>query len=320
VRLKATDVQFNRLNNASGKNKWTATSLVSEVSIEAGMVTYEYGTEMAKALADPDIYAVINMGIQRKFTSQYALALYENCLRFRKKPGKPGSGSTGEIELSVWRELLNADAPLYDEFRHFNTFVIQKAQKEINHHSDICVEPHFKRTGRKVTHIRFDVTDNPQYSLNTLSDEDAEIRASELFKQCVKAGIADDVALLALRSEPAEKIREALRIFDEQQRKKPIAHPGNYFGGVLKKLPDMKPAEAPAPAVVEVAPEKSEKRAAVRDLTAEEKAMLADEFKAKRPECSRYNAKTDRFEDTNDQMHYRTHQRERAADVIAKRG
>lgn len=329
-KLKRTDVVFDRLNNASGKHKWTISSLVSEVTIEGGMVTYEYGTEMAKALADPDIYAVINMGIQRKFTSQYALALYENCLRYRKKPKHPGSGSTGEIELAVWRELLNADAPLYDEFRHFNTFVIQKAKKEINQHSDICVEPHFKRTGRKVTHIRFDVTDNPQYSLNTLSDEDAELRESELFRECVKFGIAEDLALHALRTEPVEKLREALRITEEQQKKKPIVNMSRYVEGVLKKLPAVKyvetPAAAPAAPTLPVnTPDEIEKdkragaaNSATAELTDAEKVMLRDEFIASHP-GAKVNPKTNLVAG-HMAAAFRTYMNQRRAEVIAKRG
>jgi hypothetical protein len=235
-RLQSTKVQFNRLNNASGRRRWTSSTLVGEVSIEGGLMIYEYGTELSKAMANPDIYAVINMGIQREFSSQYALALYENCLRFRKRANDPRSGSTGDIEVGIWRELLNATAPMYDEFKHFNNFAIQKAIKEINAHSDIHVTMEKKARGRKVTHIRFTVVDNPQSLLNMPSGDDTEIRESDLFKQCA-AVMSADAAIQFIRDHSEITVKNALAVFAEQSRRQVITHPQRYIEGVARKLP-----------------------------------------------------------------------------------
>jgi hypothetical protein len=298
-KLADTSVEFNALDNVPGKPWWTYTKLVGEVTLLDGMVMYEYGTEMSKALADPNVFAVINMGIQRKFASQYALALYENCLRFKRKANKPGSGSTGEIDIATWRALLNADAPLYDEFRHFNTFVIKKAIAEINQHSDIFVTPHFTRNGRTKSHIRFDVIDNPQSTLNTVADDEADLRESELFKRCIGFQISEECALHSLRTEGPQRVAEALRITEEMASKGKVKISRTaYIAGVLKKLPATPDAAPPAPVAAPVAapvePVEPVGKKTADKYTPEEKAELRKAYSTEKG--ARLNARGS-FED-----------------------
>ena len=49
---------------------------------EGGVCEYAYSPALAEKLHDPKVFALINLNIQRRFTSGHALALYENCYRF----------------------------------------------------------------------------------------------------------------------------------------------------------------------------------------------------------------------------------------------
>ncbi|MDR7009610.1 replication initiation protein [Paraburkholderia strydomiana] len=116
-----------------GKTDREASSLIAYASIKRGTCAYEYSDWLAEKLANPDIYTLININVQRQFSGGYAFALYENCLRFKR------TGSTGWISVETWRRLLGADASMYDEFKHFSSEVIKKAVKEINQASNIIV-------------------------------------------------------------------------------------------------------------------------------------------------------------------------------------
>lgn len=125
LKVMSTPISFDPLHDG-GKTDWEASPLIAYASIKSGTCAYEYSDWLAEKLANPDIYTLININLQRQFSGGYALALYENCLRFKR------TGSTGWISVETWRRLLGADASMYDEFKHFSSEVIKKAVKEIN--------------------------------------------------------------------------------------------------------------------------------------------------------------------------------------------
>ena len=156
-KITTTPVEFDLLH-ATGESDWDVSTLLSHAGIKSGMCTYEYSNWLSNKLANPDIYLLININVQKQFNGAYALALYENCLRFKR------TGSTGWISVDVWRKLLGAEASTYDEFKHFNGEVIKKAVKEVNTVSNIIVTPEYQRANRRVTDIRFLIEENPQKS------------------------------------------------------------------------------------------------------------------------------------------------------------
>ena len=99
--LVKTDVEWNVLDE-DGRKEWGATTLLASVSIKdgTGVCRYSYSDDLRRLLHNPDVYARIDLAVQRQFESQYALALYENCVRFRRVD------STGWIPLETWRGLL----------------------------------------------------------------------------------------------------------------------------------------------------------------------------------------------------------------------
>ena len=89
------------------------------------------------------------------------LALYENCLRYRRV------GTTGWIPLDNLKRLLGigeTDA-YYQDFRKFNDKVIKPAARQVNETSDLVLEVEYQRDRRKINAVRFQVSDNPQMLL-----------------------------------------------------------------------------------------------------------------------------------------------------------
>ena len=188
-KLASTTIEFNVMED--GKEAWQVMSMISFGEIKAGVCTYRYDEYLAERFYDPEIYATINLAVQRKFDSGYALTLYENCLRYK------AVGSTGWWDIERFRNIMGATASMYDEFKNLSRVVITKPVNHINRVSDIRIEPEYKKNGRKVTEVRFVITESPQQSLlsNEATDQYADVREHQTYKRLVEHGIGDRLAI-----------------------------------------------------------------------------------------------------------------------------
>lgn len=159
--LARTVLEWNILDEDGHQEEWGATTLLAQAVIKGGNCVYAYSPELCEKLYRPEIYALLNLSIQRKFSSSYALALYENCLRYRR------IGTTGWIALDILKRLLGISETdgYYQDFRKFNDKVIKPAVRQVNDTSDLLLEIDYQRDQRKVAAVRFRVSDNPQMLL-----------------------------------------------------------------------------------------------------------------------------------------------------------
>jgi hypothetical protein len=119
--LASTVLEWNILDD-HGEREWGVSSMLAQAVIRKGVCTYAYSTALREKLYNPEIYARINLSIQRKFSSGHALALYENCTRFRS------ISTTGWIDVGTLRKLLGvADRHHYKVFKNFNREVLKRA-------------------------------------------------------------------------------------------------------------------------------------------------------------------------------------------------
>ena len=148
--LVETKVEWNVLD-PEGREEWGASTLLAGVTIKegSGVCRYAYYPPLRQLLYNPRIYARINLAVQARFTSQYALALYENCLRFRKV------GSTGWLSVAEWRGLLGVGDGQYGAFKALRQHVLGPAIRQVNSVGHIRVEMETRREGRRVADLRF---------------------------------------------------------------------------------------------------------------------------------------------------------------------
>ncbi|HQD57338.1 MAG TPA: replication initiation protein [Candidatus Competibacteraceae bacterium] len=159
--LARTVLEWNILDESGAQEEWGATTLLAQAVIKGGYCIYAYSPDLCEKLYRPEIYALLNLSIQRKFSSGYALALYENCLRYRRV------GTTGWISLDNLKRLLGigeSDA-YYQDFRKFNDKIIKPSIRQVNDTSDLFLEIEYQRDHRRITAVRFLVRDNPQMLL-----------------------------------------------------------------------------------------------------------------------------------------------------------
>ena len=153
--LRNCEVQWNIL----GKDKnqeWGVAGLLSEARIKNGICYYEYSHTIRQKLHNPRIYTKLNLRLQNRFKSQYALVLWEVCFDYFDTDR--AQGETPFIPLETFRELMGVGTDEYSSFPFLNRDVIKPAIKEINDLTDYSVEVEQKRVSRRVAELKFRIT------------------------------------------------------------------------------------------------------------------------------------------------------------------
>ena len=148
-------VEWNLLNK-NKKEEWGVASLLAEVRIEEGLCFYQYSHTLRLKLHNPRIYTRLNLRLQNRFTSKYALVLWELCFDYFDTTRE--QGETPFIPLETYRELMGLQTDDYTTFKSLNQWVIKPAIKEINDLTDYRVEVEQKRLGRKIAELKFRIT------------------------------------------------------------------------------------------------------------------------------------------------------------------
>ena len=226
--LAPVHAEWNILDDNEEEVEWGVSSLLSHAVLTRGRCRYGYSPALAQKLYNPAIYASINMAVQRRFRSGHALALYENCYRFKR------TGSTGWLPLEKFRRLLGVnDSDYYRQFKHLNAKIIKPTVREINKVSDIELTPEFKRKGRSVAEIRFKVRPNAQVPLLALGDDDG-LRETTVFKRLEAAGIGAKLGEAWIRQHGESYVAEKLDLLDAQARGGKIKSLSGYLSAAIK--------------------------------------------------------------------------------------
>ncbi|WP_111560288.1 replication initiation protein [Paracoccus sediminilitoris] len=171
-----------------GRQEWGVSSLLSYAKLKGGICEYAYSPALAEKLHDPKVFALINLNMQRRFTSGHALALYENCYRFVR------TGSTGWWDLDLFRRLMGVEGSSYYEvFKQLNAKIIKPAVAEVNKTSNIILTPETKKQGRAVTHLRFLIRENPQLAVLDVDDAEGAMSGG-VYARLRALGVSDRLA------------------------------------------------------------------------------------------------------------------------------
>ena len=145
--------------NVLGKDKkeeWGVASLLAEVRIRDGLCFYQFPHTLRLKLHNPRIYAKLNLHLQNRFRSRYALVLWEICFDYFDT--ERNQGETPFIPLKTFKLLMGLVETDYPVFKEFNRNVIKPAIKEINDLTDFHVEVEQKRIGRPIAELKFRIT------------------------------------------------------------------------------------------------------------------------------------------------------------------
>lgn len=157
IRLTEVTVRWNLCGDKIDGvgDEWFSASFLASVHHKGGDVFYEYSGLVQSLLVTPGAYGKISLSVQSRFRSGYALALYENCSRYR------GLGHTRAFSVGLFRELMGVERGTYSRFSELDRRVLRPAVDEINSKADINVRPAVVRVGRRVVAIKFSVSESP---------------------------------------------------------------------------------------------------------------------------------------------------------------
>ncbi|WP_299508049.1 replication initiation protein [uncultured Roseobacter sp.] len=252
--LAETVAEWDMLDEA-GQQEWGVSSLLSYAKLKGGVCEYAYSPALAEKLADPKVFALINLNIQRRFTSGHALALYENCYRFHR------TGSTGWWSLETFRRLMGVEESAYYEvYKHLNAKIIKPAVSEVNRTSNIVITPEVRKRGRAVTDIRFLIKQNPQLAILDLDDGEG-LRRAPVYDRLRAMGVSDRLARQWMLEHGETLVGEKLDYVAAQSG---VKSPARYLAAALRD--DY--AETPKEPVPPATSARAQRLGRVRDLAA----------------------------------------------------
>lgn len=211
------------------KQIWKASVLFPEVEIHPETIRYQISRPLREEVLTPEMYALIDLNILRKFRRATTIALYEHCKRFEK------IHRTAEVEWELFRDMLmgeSADAKSYQEYKVFKDKVLKPAVAEVNSQSDIDVELLEKKMGRRVHSLSFTVAKKATPSVDLVDDDTSLLDIGEL----VKIGILHSEARQLVKKYSHQQIVSAMaytrkRLGDKKASK--IDNPAAYLRKAL---------------------------------------------------------------------------------------
>lgn len=215
---------------ASGRKAadWEAGSLFPNVKIPAGagVVRFQVNPELLPLIVKPEIYALIDLAVVRRFRRAASLALWEHCVRFER------IGSTSEVPWQTLRDILlggSADSKTYNEFKYFKAKVLVPAVEEINSQSNHVVQMRLNYVGRFVSTVAFTIAQKQSPEVLT-SDK------MEIVGDMVALGVPQSDARRLGNMYSEHKLRGALAYTRERMadpKRDKLANPAAYFRHAL---------------------------------------------------------------------------------------
>ena len=185
-------VEWNLLNK-DNKKEWGFAVLLASADIKDGICTYGFAPHLRLKLYNPRMYTRLNLSLQNRFKSQYALVLWEICFDYYDTTRE--QGETPFISLEVFRELMGVESDEYVLFKAFNRKVIKVAIGEINNLTEYHVEVEYKRISRKIAELKFHISKIKQVPIQESLFPDIE-NLTPVAVELVQAGIDRNVAMV----------------------------------------------------------------------------------------------------------------------------
>ena len=172
--------------------EWGVASLLAEARIKDGICTYAYPPYLRQKLHNPRIYTKLNLRLQNRFKSRYALVLWELC--FDYFDADRDQGETPFISVETFKALMGLEETDYPVYKVLNQSVIKPAIKEINDLTNYLVEAESKRLGRKISELKFRITKIKQLPVQESLFPDIE-NLSPVAVELVQAEIDRNMAM-----------------------------------------------------------------------------------------------------------------------------
>lgn len=148
-------VEWNILSKDK-REEWGVAALLASAKISNGICTYGFAPHLRYKLYNPRLYTKLNLRLQNRFTSRYALILWEVCFDYFDIARN--EGETSFIPLEKFKELMGLEKDEYPVFKELNRNVIKPAIKEVNELTNFTIEVEQRRIGRRIGELKFKIS------------------------------------------------------------------------------------------------------------------------------------------------------------------
>lgn len=231
--LARIQIEWNILEKDK-KNKWVASTLLAHVAIKAGFVYYSYSRALRSLFAQPNVYARLNLDIQKDFNNKYALILWEFIW------GDLSSKKEDKIETDwvVYPTLLKlmglAGSAYTKRFALFKERILFPALTEINEKADILVHFDEKKLGKKTTHMRFIGERKNNRIIDEKKKEQNQIN-DNLEQQLYDIGLNNRSIQSIIHAYKEDEIMNALAYYTAYSQRKTVENPVAFFKKALQE-------------------------------------------------------------------------------------
>ena len=154
--LNSHQIEWN-IFNKDKTHTWGVTTFLAHARISKGILEYSYSKPLREMLYQPNIFARLDLEIQKNFSNKHALALWEY-LSEHLCANKTKNALLEPLSLEQLRHFLGIqNSKAYSSFFLLNAKVLQPAVAEINQYSDLLVTCQYIKQKKKVIAIAFEV-------------------------------------------------------------------------------------------------------------------------------------------------------------------
>lgn len=222
--------EYDVISKTNQRLFWKASVLFPDIEIQDGSVRYQISGQLKERVLNPDMYALVDLNVLRRFQRASSIPIYEHCVRF------VNLGKTAEVELTTFRDIVlgsKSHNSAHTEYKYFKQRVLRPSITEINTFSEIVIELVEGYSGRRVSTIQFFVK---RKTKNETPVEDAQ-EVEEITKSLTDFGLRLPVIKKLVKQYSGNELLAALEYTKKRltDKRTPVDNPSAYFQRALEQ-------------------------------------------------------------------------------------
>lgn len=231
--LAKIQIEWNVLN-ADRKNKWIAMQLLAEVGLENGEITYAYPPTLKELLFNPNIYAKLDLDIQKLLGTRYSVALWE-LLSGEFSIKQQTNVKTSWIKYENLLKIFGLSNSVYESrYADFINKVLEPATTDVSLKSNFQVSFEVNKEARKIAYVMFCAQKKDGVIENEVPTI-TNFRAEELKARLENLGFSTRFINAITTKYTVDQIEVGIDTFKIQLKKGKINYPTTFFKKSLEE-------------------------------------------------------------------------------------
>ena len=213
------------------KAKWLSSVMFPDIELTSSTMRFRISEQIKPHVINPEIYALIDETVVRKFRRVASIGIYEHCVRFQRLSITP------VVKWQTFRDMVlgqSAGRKTYEQYKVFKAKVLNPSIAEVNAEGAIIVELRETKCGKSVEGVFFKVLTGRAALSPVILDDDQ----NGLVMQMVKLSVLKSEAIKFIKEYSQDAIKTALHYTNDRKNSKKaekLENPAAYFRMALQK-------------------------------------------------------------------------------------